>query len=167
MIIFWQIVFWLSVFSILYSYVFFPMILSVISKKNDFKKYDFDDNLPGISILMSIYNEEIVIKDKIDSILASNYPDDKIEIIIGSDCSDDKSNSIVESYTKKYDFIKFFPFTQRQGKPKVINQIYNHSNGKILVLTDANVMFDRNTLFELVKYFKDERIGLVDTQMIN
>ncbi len=167
MIIFLQIVFWLSIFLILHSYIFFPILLQFFSKKRNFDEYKLNDNLPKISILMSIYNEELVIAQKIDSILKSEYPENNIEIIIGSDCSDDSSNQIVAEYSDKYSFIKFFPFTTRQGKPNVINKIAQKAGGDILILTDANVMFDKKTIFELVRFFKDKKIGLVDSQMIN
>ncbi len=169
MIIFWQIVFWVSVFLILYTYIIFPFLLFLNKKqKNRFDNlYTINDNLPKISILISIYNEELVISEKIESIIKSDYPVDKIEIIIGSDCSDDRSNEIVEQYCEKYNFIHFKKFDKRQGKPSVINQIQKNSTGEILILTDANVIFDKRTIYELVKYFKDDSIGLVDSQMIN
>ncbi len=165
--IIYQIIFWLSVIAILHSYLFYPIFLSFFNKKRRINEFSSNDDLPFVSILMSIYNEEIVITEKLNSIINSNYPKDKIEILIGSDCSDDKSNDIVGNFAEKYDFIKLFPFSVRQGKPNIINQIVEHAKGEILILTDANVMFDKNTIFELAKYFKDETIGLVDSQMIN
>jgi cellulose synthase/poly-beta-1,6-N-acetylglucosamine synthase-like glycosyltransferase len=167
MIILWQIIFWTSILLILHSYVVFPLFLTFFSKKRELTEYSRKEELPFVSILMSIYNEELVISEKIESILASNYPKDKYEIIIGSDCSDDKSNEIVSKFSEQYNFITLLPYTERQGKPNVINQIFEHSKGEIIILTDANVMFDENAIFELVKYFKNEGIGLVDSQMIN
>ncbi len=43
----------------------------------------------------------------------------------------------------------------------------NAASGTILVLTDANVIFDDDTLFYLVRHFKNPGIGLVDTNMVN
>ena len=34
-------------------------------------------------------------------------------------------------------------------------------------MTDANVLFDKQTIFELVKHFKNSTIGLVDSKMQN
>lgn len=116
---------------------------------------------------MSLYNEEDVIEDKIKSIFNSNYPKEKLEIIIGSDNSNDKTNSIVKEYSSKFENLNFFPFKERQGKPNVINQLQKKAQGTILIITDANVIFSKNTIFEMVKHYKDENIGLVDSQMIN
>jgi cellulose synthase/poly-beta-1,6-N-acetylglucosamine synthase-like glycosyltransferase len=167
MIILLQIIFWLSIFSIFYSYVLFPFFLAIIPKKQKNDEFSKNDNLPKVSILISIYNEELVISEKIETILASDYPLEKIELLIGSDCSNDKSNEIVSEFVNKNNIIKFFPFTERQGKPSVINKLFQISTGDIIILTDANVMFDKNSIFELVKFFKDKTIGLVDSQMIN
>ena len=54
----------------------------------------------------------------------------------------------------------------------MINRLFELSReGKsldeILVLTDANVLLKPNTLFELVRYFKDPSIGLVGSNVIN
>lgn len=163
-----QILFWVSILIIFHSYIFYPILLKILNKKNSNTIFfSRNDELPVVSILMSIFNEEEVIADKIDSILKSNYPPDKIEILIGSDNSKDRSNEIVSAYAKKYPNIKFYPFTKRQGKPGVINQIFDKSKGSVIVLSDANVFFHEDTVFEMVKYFKDEKIGLVDTHMVN
>ena len=163
-----QIIFWFSILIILHSYVLYPLILFVFNKKNkDELFYTEKDELPKVSILISIFNEESVIAEKIDSILKSEYPADKIQILIGSDNSTDKSNEIVEKYAEKIKFLQFFPFKERQGKPGVINNIYQHANGEIIILTDANVFFAPKTIFEVAKYFKNPKVGLVDTHMIN
>lgn len=154
---------------IFHSYIFYPLLLSVFKKENKNKNlfYDKKSELPTVSILLSVFNEEEVISEKIESILNSDYPQNKIELIIGSDNSTDQTNKIISEYCDKNTIIRFFPYFQRQGKQNVINQIYENSIGEIIILTDANVIFSKNTIYELVKYFKNQEIGLVDTQMIN
>jgi cellulose synthase/poly-beta-1,6-N-acetylglucosamine synthase-like glycosyltransferase len=49
----------------------------------------------------------------------------------------------------------------------VVNDLVNQAQGTILVLTDANVMFHPDTLFYVVRHFKNPDIGLVDTHMVN
>lgn len=161
-----QIIFWMSVLVVFHSYVLYPAIIRIlsISKKLSFKE---DDTKPMVSVIMSLYNEESVIEQKLDSILSSNYPIDKIQIIVGSDNSDDNTNALVEKYVKKYNNIVFLPFSSRQGKSNIINKLIDKAKGDIFILTDANVFFDKDTLSEIVKPFSDEKIGLVDTHMKN
>lgn len=164
-----QILFWLPIFLVFHSYVLFPIILKILSKnkKNNQIVYSENEQLPFVSILMAVYNEELVIEKKIKSVLSSNYPKEKIEFLIGSDCSTDRTNEIVGNLAKSNNIIKFFPFNIRQGKPSIINQLFKKSTFEIIIITDANVMFDTNTIFELVKYYKDDTIGLVDSRMLN
>jgi cellulose synthase/poly-beta-1,6-N-acetylglucosamine synthase-like glycosyltransferase len=49
----------------------------------------------------------------------------------------------------------------------VVNDLVQNASGTILVLTDANVIFSTDTLFYLVRHFKNSMIGLVDTNMVN
>ncbi len=49
----------------------------------------------------------------------------------------------------------------------MVNQLAEEANGEILVITDANVMLDKNTLNELAGSFNCPETGLVDTYMIN
>lgn len=164
-----EVIFWLCVFLIFHSYVLYPIILKILatSKTIDNNFYTLTDNLPVVSILLSAFNEEEVIEEKIESVFNCTYPKDKIEFLIGSDCSTDKTNEIVNKLSQKYSGIKFFEFTTRQGKGNIINQLFDISTGQILILTDANVIFDKNTIFEMIKFYNNPKIGLVDTNMIN
>ncbi len=164
-----QIVFWLSVGALLHSYVLFPFILYVLSKnkKQNSIVYSRSDNLPDITILMSVYNEELVIENKIKSILNTSYPKERLRVLIGSDASNDNTNKIVERYVKEFPGIVLYPFAERQGKPNVINKLKSYADTEILVLTDAKVFFTEDTLYEMVKHFQNPEIALVGANLLN
>lgn len=163
------IIFWLSLSAILFSYIIFPFILKIIglNKKDNELNYSRKDNLPFVSILISAYNEEKIIEKKIDSIFKSNYPDDKLEVLTGSDCSTDETNNILRNLANKYKSLQCFYYNERQGKGNIINDLYEKAQGNILIITDANVIFTKDTIFELIKHYKNPGIGLVDSQIIN
>lgn len=163
-----QILFWLSVLMIFHSYVFFPFLVKFLAKGKAFDYPELSqEELPQMSILVSAFNEEAVIAEKIESVFKSNYPLDKFELLIGSDHSDDNTNEIIQSYADKYPNLIFKAYSKRRGKQNVVNDLFRLSKGSILILTDANVIFDENTLLEIARPFTDEKIGLVDTNMIN
>lgn len=168
MIIALHILFWFSVLMIFHSYVLFPLILKLNAgnKTMEFPSLD-EHEYPFISILVSAFNEEAVIEEKIESVFNSDYPNDKFELLIGSDNSSDRTNEIVETLANKYPNLIFKPYLKRRGKQNVVNDLYQLSKGSILILTDANVIFDTNTIFEIARAFKDPEVGLVDTNMIN
>ena len=161
--------FFVTVFLILYTYVIFPAILEILTliKKN--KEFDSRENFqyPMVSILIAVYNEETVIEQKLESILLSDYPKDKLEIIIGSDSSNDKTAEIVRAYATQYSFIRFYEFPERRGKPSVINDLVSFSSYSLIVLTDANVFFDKQLLQCLVRHFRENKTGLVGANILN
>jgi len=163
-----QVIFWVSLFLILYSYLLFPGILHLLArhKKRDEKRYAFEE-LPVISVIVAAFNEEQVIASKIDSILQSDYPSDRLEILIGSDASTDSTNKVLQRMEQAHQNIRIFLFKERTGKPGVVNRLVEESRGEILVITDANVMLDRSALTEMTGYFVQPGVGLVDSRMIN
>jgi len=162
-------VFIVVLFLLIYAYILYPKWLR---KKADGKSiqlaaYTLQDELPSLNIIIPVCNEEKVIEEKLFSILQSNYPKDKITIFIGLDNCTDKSKTIINNQFNLPN-IHVVEFSERQGKPAVLNQIVQDkisNKNAILILTDANVIFTENTIFELVKYFKEEQIGLVDSNI--
>lgn len=167
--IFLQILFWLSIFFIFHSYVLFPIILKfkARNKKENSICFDYSENLPEISIIMASFNEEKNIEKKILSTFNTNYPPDKIEFLIGSDNSIDKTNEIITQLSKKYKQIKFYPFQERNGKINIINQLKTKAKNNILILTDTKVFFKKDTIFHLVKHFKNQNIKIVGGILLN
>ncbi len=165
-----EFIYWLSVGIIIHSYILYPLILRLMARNKEDNKdiYTPGSDLPEVSILMSVYNEELVMKKKLFGIINTNYPSNRLEIIIGSDNSTDLTNNIITDFQAQYPgLIKFIPSPLRQGKPNTINQLVDMAKGEVLIITDANVMFDHETIYELVKHFKNEQIGIVDSHMIN
>jgi cellulose synthase/poly-beta-1,6-N-acetylglucosamine synthase-like glycosyltransferase len=164
------IIFFFSVFNITHSYLFFPVILKMLAgskKQNENIYLPEDSEIPTISVLLAAYNEEQVIEGKIKSVMASNYPSDKIEFLIGSDASKDETNSIIRKWQEKYPQIKLIEFSGRSGKSKIINELASMAVGQVFILTDANVIFCEDTIYHLVKHYKNTRISLVGGNIVN
>lgn len=156
---------------LLVSYVIYPLILKVLSHNQLLTKYSFfekKDSLPSINIVMAIHNEEKVFRQKLDSIFNSEYPFEKLHLIIGLDNCTDGSLEIVRSYQEKFPESIHFLSSERLGKPEMLNLLMRENTiaSDITILTDANVIFTTNTLYELVKFFKDQRVGLVDSKFV-
>jgi cellulose synthase/poly-beta-1,6-N-acetylglucosamine synthase-like glycosyltransferase len=168
--------FWLAALLMVYSYFLYPQLLNWFSKgkMNNHKVFQQDDELPFVSVLMSIYNEETVIESKIESLLAQDYPEDKITIYTGSDCSSDRSNEIMAGYAEKFPRIKFFPFQERNGKPGVINKLAREafanrpaSEDHVFLVTDANVILSPPVLKSLTRHYKNDKVVVVDANMVH
>jgi cellulose synthase/poly-beta-1,6-N-acetylglucosamine synthase-like glycosyltransferase len=162
-------IFWIAILLIFHSYVVYPLILKIFAygRKGNSIVYEDADELPFVSVIIAAHNEESCIAEKIRSIYSGKYPPDRFEVLIGSDNSSDRTSEIVKSMMKEYPSLKFSDFRQRRGKGNVVNDLVQQAAGTILVLTDANVIFHEDTLFYMVRHFKNPMIGLVDTNMIN
>jgi cellulose synthase/poly-beta-1,6-N-acetylglucosamine synthase-like glycosyltransferase len=129
-----------------------------------------DPQLPRVSVLMSVYNEEQVLAEKLDSLRAVAYPPEKWHIYVGSDASDDRSNALVAA--SGLPNLRFFPFEARRGKPPVINDLAAAAladGGQaqhVLLLTDANVLLHPDAVYHLVRHFCDPAVGAVDARML-
>ena len=171
-----QILFWASLAGIAHSYLFYPLLLNILSKRNgsiSTLQRQQDTGRLRVSVLISAHNEERVLGQKLDSIAFSGYPMDQVEVYLGSDGSTDATNVIAKAYAEKYPWLHFFPFEQRRGKPELINQlasiaIENKSQDPdhIFVITDANVLFTPSTLPHLLRHFADPTIAVVDSQIV-
>ena len=162
-----HIIFWTCLIPVIYTYLVYPVftILIANSKKQVIPKQNKE--YPSISILIAAYNEELVIENKIKSILSSSYPEEKMEIIIGTDQCSDRTNEIVEQYVYKIENLYHIPFNERSGKIKIINSLYDRAKGDVLILTDANVIFTEDTVSQMTHHFANCDIGLVDSHMKN
>ena len=110
-------------------------------------------SLPFVSVLMSAYNEEKVIREKMMSLLKSDYPAELIEFLSGSDCSVDGTDRILEELAATDNRIRYFRSPERKGKASMLNMLASKARGEILVITDANVIFTRRTARELAGGF--------------
>ncbi len=160
--------FWLCVFLIVHTYVIYPMLMLLVFRQEGVKLEEFErqEELPEISVLIAAYNEEKVIVEKIHSVFNSAYPSSKIHVVVGSDASNDATDTLVESLQRRYPNLVLVRFAGRVGKIAIINQLVKEYGKEILVLTDANVMFKNQTLYQLIKWFKDKRVGLVAANII-
>lgn len=171
-----QFIFWLSLVLVLHTYLFYPLLLDWLGRDTPDHSLLFErkEELPQVSVLMALHNEESVVVQKIESLLAQDYPQDKISFFLGSDCSVDQTNALIQNYADRYPQVHFFPFQNRQGKPGVINflareaEVLNPIGAEhVFLITDANVMLAPSTVYHLVRHFKDKAIAIVDAHMIH
>lgn len=174
MVLLLQITFWLSLFLFVYSYAIYPILIRFLArnKQNNNEIYSTQDNWPFVSVLMAAHNEEKVIEEKLQSLFEQEYPSDRIKIFIGSDNSSDDTNDIITTFAKKNKNIHFIPFTKRQGKPGVITKLVKKAaetnpldKDHVFLMTDASVILEPQVVKELVKHFKNPKVGLVDANM--
>lgn len=165
MTLFLEILFYLLTIIVLNSFIFYPLVVYFLSKKNS-GRITIHGFEPTISVLIAAYNEEKVIEDRIKNIVALNYDHSKIEVFIGSDLSSDRTNEILLEYQKEYSWLKVYLSQERMGKAGILNELIKQANNEIVVFTDANTNFNQDALKNIIEDFADENVGGVCGRLI-
>lgn len=112
--------------------------------------------IPRVTLIVPVYNEISVIREKIENCLLLDYTD--LEIIFVSDGSTDGTNQVLEEYS---DRIRAILCGKRKGKPAALNTGAKVATGDVIIFTDASVILRRDAVHEMVLPLLDERIGIV------
>ncbi len=161
--LFIKIVFWFSVFIIFYSYIGYGIILwfylktASLFSKSKTEKTELNAFEPGITLIVATYNEELIIKEKIENTFKLNYPPAKLKIIFVADGSNDNTVNIIN----KYPDIELFYKPQREGKAAAINRVMPHITTPYIIFSDANTLLNANCVKEIVKHYKNPQTGAV------
>ncbi|HKP46344.1 MAG TPA: glycosyltransferase [Pyrinomonadaceae bacterium] len=113
---------------------------------------------PFVSVLVPAYNEELVIRNTIDSLLASEYG--SYEIIVIDDGSRDRTSEVVRDSFANNERVKLLSVANA-GKAAALNLGLQRSRGEIVIALDADTLFAPQTLGSLAHRFYDPKIGAV------
>jgi cellulose synthase/poly-beta-1,6-N-acetylglucosamine synthase-like glycosyltransferase len=164
MLLFFETFFWILIFIPLHSYLLYPLFIKIIScskKQLHSAKKEF-----GISIIIAAYNEEKVIRDRIENLARIADQLQNIEVYIGSDNSDDNTNIILQEYERKFHWLKIFCFKERRGKAAILNDLVKLAKGEVLVFSDANTLFEEDAVNLLMHHFNDPIVGGVSGRLV-
>ncbi|MBA3777962.1 MAG: glycosyltransferase family 2 protein [Chloroflexi bacterium] len=147
--------FWGSTATIVYTYVLFPVLVLLRSVLRP-RPISTGAITPSVSVIIAAYNEAAGIAQKLDNLLALDYPTDRLQIVVASDGSSDATNSILGSYVGRGVTPLFLP---RSGKSRALNAAAAAAGGDVLVFSDANSIFAHGALRALVRPFADPNVG--------
>ena len=160
-------VFWGCAALIAYTYFVYPVLLVIVGlfRRRAAVPRDVPDaDLPTVSVLIVAHNEESVIRERIENLLALEYPADKLELVVASDSSSDRTVEIVRDFDEQ--FVRLHEFSSRTGKAAVLDMVIPRLNGELVVLSDANTMMERLALKRLVRWFGDPNVGVVCGRLV-
>ena len=157
-----EILFWLSFLFIFYTYFGYPILLTIISKIWG-KSIDKGDYTPQVTMIITAYNEEKYIRNKLENALSMDYPKSKIEIIVVSDGSTDRTDSIIQEF--KDNGIRFIGMDKRGGKVQALNAGVSEANGEIIVFSDSRQVYDKDAIRKLMTNFNDKSVGAVSGEL--
>ena len=120
----------------------------------------------SLTILLPVWNEANVLTQKLDNLMETCQEFEPHLVIIDS-ASTDASVSIVEGWNGQDAFASYtlLRMEQRKGKTAAVKQALEHINQTIatdlVLMTDADALFEIDTVAKLMQWFSDSTIGCV------
>lgn len=150
-----------SIFMVFYAYFGYPLSLIIAGffKRKAVKKETF---WPHTTLIITAYNEEKRIREKLENTLAIDYPKDKLQILVTSDGSTDKTHEIVREFEK--DGVELLVIENRGGKENAQKEAVKHARGEIIVFSDVATKLDPEGIKEIVSNFSDPSVGCVSSE---
>lgn len=154
---------------IVYHHLGYPVLLKVISaskrrvqtrfqfRSRDFKNCVGDARVPAIHLVIPVYNEAALLRQKIDSLSWLDYPRDKLKISLFCDGCSDRSVQVARMAAKQYCNtmldIEVRDFGENRGKVAMVNLAIEECQAEILAFSDASAILAADTLWRTAQHF--------------
>lgn len=155
-----RLIFWVSVFGVLYPYFGYPLILvivrGVVGRRSAAGP---SQGLPTVTMIVPVHNEASRIAAKLQNTAALRYPADRLEVLFVSDGSTDRTVDIIREHLVPP--MRVVELPERRGKAAGLNAGLERATHDILVFSDASIMLEPDALEKIVLPFQDPGIGCV------
>lgn len=139
--------------SILLILLFWDLFYVVRKKNSTHRSKKF---FPRVSVIIPAHNEASVLPRTLQKIFSSNYPKRLMEVIVVDDGSTDGTAKIAKRFP-----VKLIRNKTNIGKCSSLNIGIENARNEILITTDADTEFEKNTIENLAKHFSDDGVGAV------
>lgn len=155
--------FYFSALLCVYSYFLYPLLLKLTPARKQANISRLEQNqLPALSLIITVHNEQERIHEKLENSLQTDYPSELLEIIVASDFSTDATDGIVESYGDRG--VSLVRADEHKGKEYAQLCAIKQSKGDILVFSDVATRIPDEALRLLAYQFADESIGALSSE---
>jgi cellulose synthase/poly-beta-1,6-N-acetylglucosamine synthase-like glycosyltransferase len=158
-----QLTFWLSAFGLFYIYLGYPLLIWGLAHIRPRPVRKGLCNAP-VSVVISAYNEEVVIASKLKNLLSLQDSAQIRQILVGSDGSSDRTVEMARSVPDPR--IRVIEFAERRGKASVLNDLIPQCQNPIVVLTDARQDVHADAIKAMLQNFADPDVGVVSGDLV-
>jgi len=113
---------------------------------------------PTVSVLIPAHNEESVIVQTVNSVLASDFAD--LRVIVIDDGSTDATGALLEKHFGGESRVQIIHQVNR-GKPAALSAGVASADTEIIVTIDADTEIEPDAISKLVRHFSDPQVGAV------
>jgi len=137
-------------------------------RNNHYKPIGTFEQFPRITVQLPMYNEDIVAERIIRATCLLDYPLDRLEIQVLDDSTDhsaDIARRACEEWAAKGYPIKFIHRENRTGyKAGALEAGLKEASGEFIAIFDADFIPPRDMLQNVVHYFKEDKVGMVQVR---
>jgi cellulose synthase/poly-beta-1,6-N-acetylglucosamine synthase-like glycosyltransferase len=157
-----EILFWAAVALIVYTHAGYPLLLWLLSRTRRTRGAvtEVPGRPPMVSLIVAAYEEEEVIAERVQNLLALEYPRERMELIVACDGSPDATPE--RARAAGADLVLELP---RAGKVRTQDAAVQRASGELLAFSDANARWAPDALERLVAPFAESRVGYVCGQV--
>lgn len=141
-----------------YAYIGYPALLSLAARGARRPRVEPFTALPSLSVVIPVYNEERVLAETLEHVLALEYPRDRLQIVVVSDASSDRTDDIARAFAVRG--VELLRVPARRGKTAAENAAGAVVRGDIVVNVDATVRLPHDALRTIVQAFADPTVGV-------
>ena len=153
-----EFLFWFSLFGAGYSYALYPLVLLSLPKRPvAVPDRVADEQLPRMSLIITVHNEGARIDGKLENTLALDYPPEQLEILVASDASSDDTDAQIQARADRG--VRLVRSAERNGKEYAQSLAIAEAGGEILVFSDAGTELPVDSLRTLARNFANPRVG--------
>lgn len=156
--------FWLFALAATYSYFIYPLLLwlAVRLRGSVAQPSPLGAELPALTLIVTVHNEEARIGAKLANVAALDYPRERLQVIVASDASTDGTEAIVAAQAAQG--IELVRAGERLGKENAQLCAIRAARGEILVFSDVATGMPPEALRRLVAHFGDPAVGAVSSE---
>jgi cellulose synthase/poly-beta-1,6-N-acetylglucosamine synthase-like glycosyltransferase len=130
-------------------------------------KGEFQD-LPRVTVQLPMYNEDVMAERIIEASCLIDYPLEKLEIQVLDDSTNHSAEiakAACEKWVAKGYPVKYIHRSNRVGyKAGALAEGLRVASGEFIAIFDADFVPPRDILYNVVDYFTDEKVGMVQVR---
>ncbi len=157
-----EFLFWFFALGSVFSYFIYPLILKLLAQTRQAVVAQEPPKPLFLSLIVTAYNEEARIREKIENTLSVKFDAARLELIVASDCSDDATDDIVREYAHRG--VRLVRAAERLGKENAQKAAIDEARGDVIVFSDVATRIPEDALEKLEVYFQDPAIGAVSSE---
>ncbi len=149
------VLFWASLAALAWTHVLYPAAAFVAARLRPRAVAKDEGYLPSVAVVVTAYNEEAAIEQRLENLRALDYPAELLELVVTSDASTDRTEELAEAAGARV------VRNPRGGKVAAQDAAVRTTNADVVAFTDANATWDPLALRKLVRNLADPQVAYV------